>query len=252
MNLLFRSLRHEKVPAVPWMPFMCIHAGRLKGYTATEIFTDAGKLFEALIEVNRRYRPDGQPILLDLQLEAEALGCELAWGENTPPAVRVHPLANRQEVPSGLPEKKDGRLPIALEVTAQMKRTLGAHTALCGVVCGPLTLALHLRGVRIFLDLYEAPDFARDLLAFTTRVSERMVEYYVEAGADVVAVADPIVSQISPTHFREFLLRPCRRVFAVVRDAGAFSTFLVWGETGRIIEQMCLAGPDSISAGESR
>ena len=33
-ELLLRTLRHEAVEAVPWVPFAGVHAGKLKGYTA--------------------------------------------------------------------------------------------------------------------------------------------------------------------------------------------------------------------------
>ena len=52
-------------------PMLGIHAAKFKGYTATEILKkDADKLVECLMEVHRLYRPDGQPIAFDLQLEA--------------------------------------------------------------------------------------------------------------------------------------------------------------------------------------
>jgi len=40
------------------------------------------------------YRPDGIPVMFDLQVEAEALGCRLEWASQNPPAVSTHPLAN--------------------------------------------------------------------------------------------------------------------------------------------------------------
>ena len=45
-DLVLSALRHEEVPAVPWIPFAGVHAGRLKGYSGQEILTDADKLFE--------------------------------------------------------------------------------------------------------------------------------------------------------------------------------------------------------------
>jgi len=51
------------------------------------------KLFESLLEVNRVYDPDGQPVVFDLQIEAEILGCELMWAKFAPPSVASHPLA---------------------------------------------------------------------------------------------------------------------------------------------------------------
>ena len=69
-ELIQKTLRHEETPRVPWVPFTGVHAGKLKGYTATEVLKDGDKLFDSLMEVHRLYTPDGMPVAFDLQLEA--------------------------------------------------------------------------------------------------------------------------------------------------------------------------------------
>ena len=93
-ELIQATYRHEKTERPPWVPYAGIHAAKFKGYTPTEILKDADKLVECLMEVHRLYRPDGQPIAFDLQLEAEILGCELIWADDNPPSVTSHPLEN--------------------------------------------------------------------------------------------------------------------------------------------------------------
>ena len=60
---VFAALRHETPDAVPWVPFVGVHAGKLKGYNATEMLTDVDKLVDALLAVNQLYMPDGQPVV---------------------------------------------------------------------------------------------------------------------------------------------------------------------------------------------
>lgn len=250
-DLLLATLRHESVDAVPWLPFAGVHAGKLKGYNATEVLTDSDKLFESLLEVNRVYDPDGQPVLFDLQIEAEILGCELLWAKKAPPSVASHPLAGNMTIPSKLPEKTDGRLPMVLDVMTRMKQAVGDHTALYGLVCGPLTLASHLRGTEIFMDMMLNVDPLHSLLAYTRDVTKRMVELYVEAGMDVIAVVDPLVSQVGPRHFEQFLSAPFKEIFDHIRAQGAFSSFFVCGDATKNIEIMCQTGPDSIGIDEN-
>lgn len=190
-ELLFAALRHEELPAVPWVPFAGIHAGALKGYSAREVLTDGTKLLESLLAVNRQYDPDGQPVVFDLQIEAEILGCKLLWAEKAPPSVADHPLAANTVIPSRLPEKSDGRLPLVLDAMRAMKKEVGGHTALYGLVTGPFTLASHLRGTEIFMDMFDRPDYLRELMAFCRQAAERVAEFYLEAGMDVIAVVDP-------------------------------------------------------------
>jgi uroporphyrinogen decarboxylase len=250
-ELLFAALRHEELPRIPWVPFAGVHAGSLKGYKADEVLTDKEKLVVSLLEVNHQYDPDGQPVVFDLQVEAEILGCDLVWAENAPPSVASHPLASTLELPTRLPEKTEGRLPLVLEAMAKMKQQVGSHTALYGLVTGPFTLASHLRGTEIFMDMFDHPDYLRELIAYTTRAAKRISEFYLEAGMDVIAVVDPLVSQISPKHFRNFLLADFNDLFSFIRAKEAFSSFFVCGDATKNIDVMCQTSPDCIAVDEN-
>ncbi|MEJ5201794.1 MAG: uroporphyrinogen decarboxylase family protein, partial [Anaerolineales bacterium] len=250
-QLLLAVLRHEKTDQVPWVPFAGVHAGKLKGYSGREILTDGDKLVEALIMVNEVYQPDGQPVVFDLQVEAEILGCQLLWSETAPPSVASHPLAQDMTIPTHLPQPDDGRLPIILDVMRRMKQVVGEKTALFGLVTGPFTLASHLRGTDIFIDSVDHPDFLTDLLSYTTQVALRIADYYLEAGMDVIAVVDPLVSQISPRHFKRFMSEPFSAIFDYLRAKNAFSSFFVCGDATKNIEVMCQTSPDSIFIDEN-
>ena len=250
-ELLLGALSHEDVPAVPWVPYAGIHAGKLKGYTATEILTDGDKLFDSLMAVNELYDPDGQPVVFDLQLEAEILGCEMLWAEKAPPSVATHPLSNRGDVPNFLIEPKDGRLPIVLDVMRRMKKSVGDHTALYGLICGPLTLASHLRGTELFMDMIRHPDSLKELIEYCTMTAKRVSDFYIDAGMDVIAIVDPLISQISPKHFNQFFAAPYQDIFSTIRHASVYSSFFVCGDATKNIEVMCQTAPDSIAVDEN-
>ena len=256
-ELLLRALRHEPVERAPWVPFAGVHAASLKGYTATEMLTDVDKAFDALMEVNRLYRPDGQPVIFDLQIEAECLGCGLVWADDCPPSVSSHPLEGSDEEPPEapcackLPRRQSGRIPYVLELMRRMKEAVGETTALYGLVSGPFTLASHLRGNNLFTDMYDFEDEVAELFDFTKKVCMRMADYYLEAGMDVIAVVDPLISQISVSHFEQFMSEPYQEIFAHIRQAGGLSSFFVCGDATRNIEAMCKTGPDSISVDEN-
>lgn len=248
---LFSVLRHEKTDTVPWVPFAGVHAGKLKGYSAREVLTDSDKLLESLLEVNKLYCPDGQPVVFDLQIEAEILGCELLWAENAPPSVITHPLAADMRVPEVIPAAADGRLPLILDVMGKLKAEVGEHTALYGLITGPFTLASHLRGTEIFMDTIDKREYLIELLAYTSKVAQEMARLYVEAGMDVIAVVDPVISQISPRMFKKFMHQPFSDLFACIREQGVFSAFFVCGDATKNIEPMCLTLPDCIAVDEN-
>lgn len=250
-QLLLSVLKGEPTNAIPWVPFAGVHAGKLKGHSAREVLTDGQKLFDSLLEVNHLYDPDGQPVLFDLQVEAEILGCELVWAEDAPPSVIGHPLAQSKHIPDHLPEPGDGRLPMILEVMRKMKSAVGEHTALYGLVTGPFTLASHLRGTDIFLDTIDDPDFLKSLMTFTGQFIQRMADLYIQAGMDVIAVVDPVTSQVSPRTFTTFLADPFSQVFDFIRKQGVYSSFFVCGDATKNIEVMCQTQPDCIAIDEN-
>jgi uroporphyrinogen decarboxylase len=250
-ELLLRTLRHEPTERVAWVPFAGVHAGSLLGYSGRELLTDGDKLVEALLAVNRTYDPDGQPVVFDLQVEAEILGCELLWADKAPPMVASHPLATSVQIPQHLPEPTEGRLPMILAAMRRMKVEVGETTALYGLVTGVFTLASHLRGTEIFMDMYDRPEYLDQLLTYCRDVVTRMAGLYIEAGMDVIAVVDPLVSQISPRHFQALLSAPYREIFSYVRAQGVFSSFFVCGDATKNIEVMCETAPDSISIDEN-
>ena len=252
-ELIIKTLKHESVPQVPWVPFAGVHAGKLTGYDATEVLTDADKLYESLMRVNELYKPSGQPVVFDLQLEAECLGCELKWVADSPPSVMTHPLEEEAYIPCEctIPTEASGRIPLVLDVMRRMKASVGETTALYGLICGPFTLASHLRGNDLFMDMFDDDEFTSGLLEFCNKVAKAMSDYYIAAGMDVIAVVDPLISQISVRHFEEFMSPVFTDLFDHIRAAGAYSAFFVCGDATRNIEVMCKTGPDSISVDEN-
>ena len=256
-EILFATLEHKPTPRPAWVPFSGAHSARLKNYTATEFLQDEDKMVECLLEVNRLFKPDGECCIFDLQVEAEILGCDLLWADNGPPSVASHPLACDEDddpvVPCEctIPGPNDGRIPLITAAMRRVKEAVGDTTALYGLITGPFTLASHLRGSDIFMDMFDDDEYVHDLLDYCNKVAFKMAEYYVEAGMDVIAVVDPLISQISTAHFEEFMSEPFSALFAHIKELGAYSSFFVCGDATRNIEAMCKTGCHSISVDEN-
>ena len=191
-EVLFKTLRHDETERPAWVPMAGVHAGFLKGYTADEVYQDADKLVESLLEVEKMYAPDGLILLFDLQLEAEILGCTIKWEKNGPPSVRSHPLESTFEIPDIKITRDSGRIPLVLDVTRRIKKAVGDRTALYGLFCGPYTLASHLRGTNFFRDARQHPEYVKELMAYTTELGLQMADFYLEEGVDVIVPVDPV------------------------------------------------------------
>jgi hypothetical protein len=89
------------------------------------------------------------------------------------------------------------------------------------------------------------------LLAFTSKVGMVMSEYYIDAGCDIIAVVDPMTSQIGPEQFRQFISDPAMEIFRFIRKKGGLGSFFVCGYAQQNIEAMCDCKPDNVSIDEN-
>ena len=250
-ELIFKQFRGESTERAPWVPYTGVQIANLKGYKADEILKDGDKLLECLLESNKQYSPDGQPVVFDLQIEAEILGCDLHWDVDVPPTVKSHPLADTKEIPGKIPTSTEGRIPLVLDVMKRFKDAVGDTTALYGLVCGPFTLASHLRSTNIFMDMYDDEEYVLKLMAYATDVAIAMADYYRDAGMDIIGAVDPLISQISPEMFEQFMARDYKRFFDHVRASEALSCFFVCGDATKNLDVMALTGPDCLAIDEN-
>ena len=248
---VLKALRFEEVDRVPWVPFTGVHVAKLVGSNAEEMLKDGDILVNAVETAAKRYYADGVCSAFDLQAEAEVLGCTLHWSKNNPPAVTGHVLAQGKTL-EDLPEftKDKGRLPMFFEATKKLVERIGDEVAVFGLCCGPFTLALHLRGSAFIMDMMRKPDEAHKVLAFCAEITRRMGEWYMETGAHVVAVVDPMTSQIAPKHFEAFVSPYVKPVIDEVRGKGGIVTLFCCGNATKNIELMMQSKPDAVAFDE--
>lgn len=251
LSLIRKAFGLEPVVRVPWVPFVGVHGGSLIGVNAEEYLKSSKNMISGLNKAIALYKPDGIPVSFDLQLEAEILGCRLNWAKENPPAVVSHPLSEGTSLSSlKLPETYDGRIPLVLETTRSL-RAGHPEIALYGLITGPFTLALHLLGTDIFMKLFDDPAYVLEVMNFCTGVATRYSEMLIDAGCDVIAVVDPMTSQIDPLSFETFVTPFASRIFDFVREKQKLSSFFVCGHAQQNIEAMCDCRPDNISIDEN-
>jgi MtaA/CmuA family methyltransferase len=251
LELIKRVIALEPVERVPWVPFVGVHGGYLTGADASTYLKSSEEIIKGIGKAIEEYNPDGIPVMFDLQLEAEVLGCGLKWSETSPPAVYTHPLADGKTLDDlHIPGPDEGRIPVAIEATKRLRKKY-PEIALYGLITGPFTLALHLMGTGIFMSLMEDPDSVMPVMEFCTEVGIKMADYYMEAGADIIAVVDPMTSQIDPATFETFVTPYATRIFEFIRSKKKFSSFFVCGHAQQNIEAMCNCRPDNVSIDEN-
>ena len=249
--LVKKAFNRETLQRIPWVPFAGVHAAKLLGIGAEEYLKSSSHIFNGVSKAVELYKPDGIPVVFDLQIEAEALGCRLNWPDNSPPSVISHPLQEGVEIEDlRLPGAFDGRIPVVMDAAAKLREKY-PDIALYGLITGPFTLALHLMGTDIFMKMFEDPEDVNKVMSFCTDVGKMMADCYIRAGCDVVAMVDPMTSQIDPASFETFVSPRASDIFSFIREKQSLSSFFVCGNAKQNIEAMCRCKPDNISIDEN-
>lgn len=237
---------------VPWVPYSGVHSAFLIKEPADKFLQNPDLMAKGVIYAAERYRADGIPLLFDLTVEAISMGCEHKWWTDNPPSITGHPLDKQTLAESGIkiPGPKDGRWPGIIEAGKKVRAAL-PDVALYGVLCGPLTLASHLRGVRIFTDVYKNKALAKEIIDFAGEVAGEAARIYAEEiGCDVVAITDPVASQIKPETFREFVTPASQPAIKAIRKAGKVSSFFICGDATKVLEEVAQIGTDGFAIDE--
>jgi len=101
------------------------------------------------------------------------------------------------------------------------------------------------------MKFFEDPEQVQRLMEFTTRVAKMMASNYLEAGCDVIAMVDPMTSQIDPMSFEQFVMPYATEIFDHIREEQGLSSFFVCGNAQQNIEVMCRCRPDNVSIDEN-
>ncbi len=251
-QLVLDAIFNKQTERAPWVPFVGCHAAKLLGVTASEYFNSADHIYNGVMKAYEEYRADGLPVLFDLQVEAEAMGCKLQYADSNPPSVQSHILEEGASLKDiKIPTEKDGRFPIVLDAIRRMSASLGDKIALYGLITGPFTLALHLKGTDIFYEMYDDEQAMHDLMRFCCDVAKNTAKMYVDAGCHIIAVVDPMTSQVSPDSFAQFVSPYCTEIFDYCRSLGVPGSFFVCGNAKNNVEEMCKCKPENISIDEN-
>jgi len=146
--------------------------------------------------------------------ESAALGCPIAWGDETtmPQAAPIWREPEEIRVPPGFLAHPGAAVPLA---ALRLLRTRFPEAALVGKVFGPWTLAYHAFGVSEFLiRLRLDPDGVRRILDRLKEATLLFARAQADCGVDALTLADHATSDLcSPADYRDFLL-PLHRELA--------------------------------------
>lgn len=180
-----------------------------------------------------------------VQQEAEALGCEVDWGDReNMPFNTTSPYADPEDVviPADFLERRSIRT--VIDAIRLLRSRYGDHVAIVGKVMGPWTLSYHLNGIQPFLqDTLLEPDRVCRFLQVLKQVTLLFGRAQVQAGADVLVLADHATGDlVSPNCYRDFLLPVHTEITA---ELGCPTILHICGDTTDRLEYITQTGFDA-------
>ena len=187
-----------------------------------------------------------------LTVLVEAMGCEINMGtKNRQPSVIGHPYPKSLEgaaIPEDLLQR--GRIPAVLEAIKIVREKVGPDVPIIGGMEGPITVASDLVSVKSFMKWsIKKTDLFEQSLDIATEAAIIYANAMVEAGADVISVADPVASPdlMSPASFKQFLQARLQKFSSSV---DSITVLHICGNVNPILNDMADCGFEGLSVEE--
>jgi uroporphyrinogen decarboxylase len=253
MNSLERiqaAVDFHEVDRLPVIGQVFGHAAHRLGIRLRDYLQDGSLLAECQLKALDYYDYDAVFALMDVNVEAEAVGAGLAWREHQYAAVCNHPVHNRTDLDRlPIPDPYSaGRMPELLEAAHIMRDHVRDEKLVTGCVCGPMTLTSQLTGLEALLYCAaDTPGRFAQLLDYATEIIGLFGGAQIDAGVHLPLVFDPAASPgvIPATFFREFELPRLKEIFSSFKARGACANWLhITGPIQDILEYFPEAGVD--------
>lgn len=211
---------------------------------------NAGEHMKVMRYIAEKWHPDVLFTLMDLSVEASALGRETVF----PPfeAATVVNFDYKKDTDLSLLKKvhilEDGRLQSYAETHRRMKSELPSDIIRGAYVSGPYTLAGLIMGAEnAAMETMMDPEGFHELCEVCT---EKILDYtrlMIESGAQIVAVLEPSAMMLGPEQFREYSMEYVRSIVNLCHEKGAGMVYHICGNTEHLLESLDKSGADALS-----
>jgi [methyl-Co(III) methanol-specific corrinoid protein]:coenzyme M methyltransferase len=237
---------------------------------------------DAAASTYRLFGVESAVVPFDMGVTAEALGAGMKYYDKADDTQIIYPVMKRKLIdttlispPDGLDERaakrymmnevqrliteyqwappddpaKAGRIPVVLEALRILKREVGQEVAIGAWVLGPFTELGQVMDLEVLLKMTaKAPEVIQRHLTFMVDYLARVLNLYVEAGADFITVREmgATSSILSPNAFKSLILPNLQTLFGRIQQ-GVPKVLHICGDTNPIIEMMAESGADALS-----
>ena len=231
----------EQVKANPHrlaLPVLSFPGAHLAGITILELVRHGELQAKCMKAVADRYPTLASVSNMDLSVEAEAFGCDVAFGDLEVPTVRGNLIETpEQAAVLRIPEIGDGRTGECVKAIRIAVELIPDRPVLAGII-GPFSLAGRLMGLTEFIyKVMDDPVMVHRLLNKATEFQIRYAQALKAAGANGIVMAEPAAGLLSPSWNAEFSSSYVKRIVTAVQD----DSFVVvyWCAPRKLVQFQC-------------
>jgi len=204
------------------------------------------RTIQALVE---RFRPDAVFFMMDLSVEAEAIGLPVSYPINESPTVSGHPVKSPADLDAFrvVDPLYDARVHT---FEATMRRMAGLDLLKGAYVVGPFTLAgLMMGATEVAIATLEAKELVHAAAAYATEVIIPYAKALTAGGAEMICILEPTATFVSPRAFKCFSGAYVRQIVDALHATpeDPMTLLHVCGNTKHLVKAMCETGVQGLS-----
>lgn len=201
-----------------------------------------------------KFKPDMAFMMMDLSVEANALGLTVRFPANESSSVEEHPVKTIDDLAAykNISVLSDARIQSYLKTIEMMKFSLPSDIMIGAYVIGPVTLAGLLQGAQqVAIDSITETEKLEQLCEFATSVIIEYANALISAGADAICILEPTGVILGPVQFERFSGKYVQQIMESYRARNIDTIYHICGNTMHIVNLMANSGVAAISIDSS-
>jgi len=244
--MLKRTRESGVRPTIPLMGFpgLQISGGTIK--LAQQNYAEHFKTIKALAE---QFRPDAIFPLMDLAVEANALGRYTIFPKEESATVLKDAFTlSDLEAMAQINIASDTRLLGYVETLKLMRIGLPPEVLRGAYVTGPYTLAALIMGAEeAAMATIADPGYLREICQFTTEKIQEYIRLLIAAGAQLICILEPSAVMLGPEQFWQFSAGFIQHINRSCKYTGVATVYHTCGNTMHLLSKMAESGVDAVS-----
>jgi len=200
-----------------------------------------GEHYKVLKEIADTFKPDAIFPLMDLSVEANAIGRYTLFPKEEFAKKDLDTIKN-------INIAYDTRLIGYVETIKLMREELPANILRGAYVTGPYTLAgLLLSADEAALATKVNTDYLHEICGIVTKIIQDYVSLLINAGAVIICILEPSAVMLGPQQFVEFSGNYVKSLCSEYKNTDVSFIYHICGNTNHIIKHMAQSGVDALS-----